>query len=243
VAYGRFDHFRLIDTLRILPVAPEVSGGESREPTLGIEHGGRESAEALLLARYSMFSQVYLHRTRRIYDIHLKDFMQEWLKTAGQDGRFSTVLDDHLAMTDNEVLAAIGQAIRSEVEPLRILARRIVERGQRFAAIYEPSPADLRTNVDAARQVADALIDRYGEDAVRPDRYVKEDIPPVFSIQQRDRAVVASTGVSPLLSSIPAARSEYVFLDRQYLRDAQDWLAKEKDWLIEQPSSEEEEDP
>src|ERR1035438_3537862 len=52
VAYGRFDHFRLIDTLRIL-----TSGeGESTQPTLGVEEGGLHSAEALLLARYYMYS-------------------------------------------------------------------------------------------------------------------------------------------------------------------------------------------
>ena len=40
VAYGRFDHFRLIDTLKILP--DPVSG----EPALGIEVGRLHSAEA-----------------------------------------------------------------------------------------------------------------------------------------------------------------------------------------------------
>lgn len=65
VAYGRFDHFRLIDTLRILP-SPSTG-----EPALGVEEGGLQSAEALLFARCFMYSQVYLHPIRRIYDIHL----------------------------------------------------------------------------------------------------------------------------------------------------------------------------
>jgi uncharacterized protein len=71
VAYGRFDHFRLIDTMRILP--PPAQGGQEEErrepsasPELGIEIGGLQAAEALLLARYSMFTQVYFHRTRRL---------------------------------------------------------------------------------------------------------------------------------------------------------------------------------
>ena len=37
VAYGKFDHFRLIDTLRILPKSSEVE--ESNEPALGIQEG------------------------------------------------------------------------------------------------------------------------------------------------------------------------------------------------------------
>ena len=66
VSYGRFDHHRLIDTLRILP-------GES--PSLGIEEGGLHAAEALVWARYFMYAQVYFHSVRRIYDIHLKEFL------------------------------------------------------------------------------------------------------------------------------------------------------------------------
>jgi HD superfamily phosphohydrolase len=70
VAYGRFDHFRLIDTLRILP--QEQSG----EVTLGIEAGGLHSAEALLLARYFMYTQLYFHAVRRIHDFHLSEFLK-----------------------------------------------------------------------------------------------------------------------------------------------------------------------
>jgi HD superfamily phosphohydrolase len=42
VAYGRFDHFRLIDTLRILPPALSGAGegAQGSDPTLGVELGG-----------------------------------------------------------------------------------------------------------------------------------------------------------------------------------------------------------
>ena len=60
VAYGRFDHYRLIDSLRILPKGE----GESQEPTLGLDRGGLQSAEGMLLARYLMYSQVYFHHVR-----------------------------------------------------------------------------------------------------------------------------------------------------------------------------------
>ena len=42
VAYGRFDHHRLTDTIRILPKA--LDGSE--EPALGIEQGGLQSADS-----------------------------------------------------------------------------------------------------------------------------------------------------------------------------------------------------
>jgi hypothetical protein len=63
--------------------------------------GGVFSAEALLLARYFMYAQVYFHRVRMIYDIQLIDFLKEWLP----GGQFSTDSEEHLAMTDNEVVS------------------------------------------------------------------------------------------------------------------------------------------
>ncbi len=102
VAYGTFDHQRLINTLRILPTNYE----ESDEPALGLEAGGLESSEGLMIARHFMYKQVYLHHIRRVYDIHLKDFLIEWLP----GGKFSTKLNKHLNMSDVEVLSAIRKA-------------------------------------------------------------------------------------------------------------------------------------
>ena len=59
---------RLIDTIRILPTRSPGEHEEPVEPALGVEEGGIQSAEALMLARYFMYSQVYFHPVRRIYD-------------------------------------------------------------------------------------------------------------------------------------------------------------------------------
>jgi HD superfamily phosphohydrolase len=32
-----------------------------------------------MLARYFMYSQVYFHPVRRIYDLHLMEFLRQWL--------------------------------------------------------------------------------------------------------------------------------------------------------------------
>jgi hypothetical protein len=80
VAYGRFDHLRLVQTLRLLvPVQGPNDVDERAAPTIGVEIGGLNSAEALLLARYFMFGQVYFHPVRVAYDIHLVDFLKAWL--------------------------------------------------------------------------------------------------------------------------------------------------------------------
>jgi uncharacterized protein len=59
VAYGRFDHFRLIDTLRILPAGPDGVD----KPALGIEEGGLQSAEALLCIRRFIFTPLVASTT------------------------------------------------------------------------------------------------------------------------------------------------------------------------------------
>ena len=102
VGYGKFDHHRLIDTLRILK-PPMTDEEQSEEPVLGVEEGGLHAAEALPLARYFMFSQVYCHPVRRIYDMHLKDFLKDWMPEA----KFPIDIDKYLSITDNEVMSGM----------------------------------------------------------------------------------------------------------------------------------------
>lgn len=150
VGYGRFDHFRLLDTVRILPAAPaDPTEGTEARPALGVERGGVQSAEQLLLARHYMFSGLYLHQVRRIYDIHLGDFLREWLP----HGVFSTQPDEFLEMTDSRVLLALTEAANDEEAPGHDPARRILRR-EHFKLLYTPSRADLRENLDAGRVIA-----------------------------------------------------------------------------------------
>jgi len=137
VAYGRFDHHRLLLTLRILPRTEY----HSKEPWLGVEAGGLEAAEAMALARYFMYKQVYFHHVRRAYDIHLKDFLKDWLR----GGYFPTGIKQHLEITDNEVTAELLLSAREKGAAGHVHARRIIDR-QHFKRIYERTPADQKVN-------------------------------------------------------------------------------------------------
>lgn len=80
VAYGRYDLDRLAATVELCKTL-EDDGHE-----LGVGDDGVHAVEALLIARYLMFTQVYFHKTRAIYDHHLIEAMREILKLCG--GRF-----------------------------------------------------------------------------------------------------------------------------------------------------------
>lgn len=228
VAYGRFDHHRLIDTLRILPPPPSGNGDASTEPTLGVERGGLESAEALLLARYMMFSQVYFHHIRRIYDIHLQDFMRDWLP----GGEFPVEPAKYLSLTDNEVLAAIQQAARDASHPAHGPAQRISKR-EHFKVLYRRHPDDAGINPDAAAAVFQAAIDRFGTDKVKLDSPHKGGGITDFPVLENDGSVVSSLAESEVLRSVPQAAESYVFADPEVLDEARSWLKQNKQAVIE----------
>jgi HD superfamily phosphohydrolase len=229
VAYGRFDHYRLIDTLRILPAPPSGKSGSSQEPALGIEEGGIQSAEALMLARYFMYSQVYFHPVRRIYDIHLMDFLKEWL----DDGAFPVEVSQHLRMTDNEVTAGILQAaFEKEGTPGHKHARRIVRR-EHFKVVYERNPGDLRVNPEAGGAIFNALAAEFGAENFRRDRYHQESGATDFPVRLRSGELVSSLDRSTTLARVPVVSVDYVFADRSTVDKADKWLATHRAHIIE----------
>jgi hypothetical protein len=224
VPYGRFDHYRLIDTLRILP-AEHLEG--SQEPMLGAEEGGLHCAEALLLARYFMYIQVYFHPVRRIYDIHLKDFLRKWLP----EGRFSTDVGQHYAMTDHEVSGGFLLAAKDTTKPESAEARRIVGR-EHYRLLYQRNPKDLEVNPEAAAQVFAAACEKFGSEAVRRDSYRQKGGSPDFPVLSKDGRIVSSLAMSMTLKVLPVVAIDFVFIDPTMRKDADTWLQKERSVII-----------
>ncbi len=223
VAYGKFDHYRLIDTIRILP--KEEDG--SMEPVLGIEEGGLHSAEALLLARYFMFTQLYFHSVRRIYDIHLKDFLKEWLSSE----YFRTALKDHLELTDNEILTELFRAARDESLKGHDPARRIVDR-EHFKLLYQRNPKDIETNPDAAKAIFEAAREKFGEENMRIDRYKQSSKGHEFPVLTDDERIVSSLELSETLKHVPIVAVDYVFISPELHDDAKIWKKQNLESII-----------
>lgn len=102
VGYGRFDLHRLISTIQAIP------GTNDRPPRLGISEGGWHAAEALVLARYLMFTQVYFHKTRVAFDIHLRGALKELLPNGQFPKPDEKELEEYLKWDDWRVLGRLA---------------------------------------------------------------------------------------------------------------------------------------
>jgi HD superfamily phosphohydrolase len=102
VDYGKYDWRRIVATAELIPDV------ESGTPRLGVSEAGRHAAEALIIARYMMFNQVYFHKTRVILDHHLHLAVRELLP-GGQFPSPTDELDEYLAWDDWRILGLLSQ--------------------------------------------------------------------------------------------------------------------------------------
>jgi HD superfamily phosphohydrolase len=102
VEYGKFDLKRILTTIRAIP------SRDGHPPRLGVSKGGWHTAEALVLARYFMFTQVYFHKTRVAYDIHLREALKELLPGKHFPEPTGTKLRSYLKWDDWKVLGLLA---------------------------------------------------------------------------------------------------------------------------------------
>ena len=221
VAYGRYDQHRLVDTIRILP-APPTDGDEglhAGELTLGVEIGGLQTAESLLLARYFMFKQVYFHHVRRIYDRHLLDFLKSWLP----DGKYPTDNDQHLALSDPKVLAGIQDASLDEAHRAHDCARRFTNR-KHYRRVYSPRPDHSKLLSDPGKAVFRALCVKFGESNVIHDTNYDAGGLPDFPILLDDGSITSASSVSDVLQQDLPLGFDSVYVAPEMVQHVRDYL-------------------
>jgi uncharacterized protein len=242
VQYGRFDHERLINTLRVMrePAREKTeTDEEATEPVLGCERGGLQSAEQLLLARYFMFSQVYHHPTRLAYNEHLKDFLMLWLP----DRVFPADVEGHLSRDDTDVLLAVKQAAADSSHPAHDPARRIVTRDH-FKVAYEKRAApkggeagdgeiqgDTSADVQALTRAAQQ---HFAPDLVAYGAPPQKKKPPDFAVRVRGERFesVWASGLSDVLRRLPESPDEYVLADGEIRDEVRRWLEAERGSIL-----------
>jgi len=154
VRYGVYDLDRLIETLTT------IRDPESGATGLGIDEGGVHAVEALILARYYMFTQVYFNVTGKALEHHLT----EWLRSTGR--LWPAEPERFLAEDDHSTLAAM------RADP-GVHARAVVERAH-FPLAFEtrehPSPEQRA----AFEQAVPLLVEQYGEGSLLIVRSAKD---------------------------------------------------------------------
>jgi HD superfamily phosphohydrolase len=225
VAYGRFDHYRLIDSLRILP---RQEGSE--ELVLGATDGGLHAAEGMMLARYFMFSQVYFHRKRQVYDVHLFDYLAALLNSIYGAGTFPVDVATFQTWTDNEVMAYLTASSRKPGSAGHDAARRILTRDV-FRELYAWKAEDYKTDPEAVGHVFAAAKDKFGVDAVRLSRRASDAVDaagfPVLRELGGKTEIVPAANVSEVMIKLPALTIEYVFIDPSMVSESEKWLSAE----------------
>jgi len=229
VAYGKFDHNRLINTLRVLvpPIVAGQEGSTSTEPRIGVELGGLQAAESLLIARYMMFSQIYYHPVRLAYDIHLRDFLTEHLN----DKTFPTDVAEHAKLNDFKLIDAMIEAANDKQAKGHVHAERIIKR-KHFKVLYERLPEDTRINSESGERIFEAAAQEFGSENVRYSIQKAKGESIDFPVQMRDKSVVSALSVSSALKNIPQLTYEYVFVEPSLQKRAQNWLKDKKAAII-----------
>jgi HD superfamily phosphohydrolase len=155
VHYGKFDFDRLIHTLTI------IEHPDSKNPVLAIEEGGKYAAEGLILARYFMFLQVYFHDVRRIYDLHMTEYIKNILLP---DGKFTTDIKEFLQWNDFKVLSLMQKDYYNGENNKRKEISKIFFERNHYRCVCEISGKEIEKNPDLFTLLKEAVIKKFGEE-------------------------------------------------------------------------------
>lgn len=188
VKYGHFDLDRILNVISLY--------FQEDRWKIGIEHDGVEAVEGLILARYFMFTQVYLHRTRRIYDQIMIQLLKDILKAETGTGRLPKDVGAFIQWDDYSVIEK-AKTIQSP------WAERFLNRVH-LKCIWESEPAltmeERIVQRESELQIKEELESRYPPYQVIVDRYQKPPLkftlsdgsPTISIISKEDPAITYS---------------------------------------------------
>lgn len=222
VAYGKFDHFRLVDCMRLLP----FNDDQSLRPAIGIEIGGIHAVEAMILARYYMYKQVYFHHARRVYDLHLTDFLTGWLQAEYKTEHFPDNIDKYLETTDNEINAALLHAYLNQQNG-HLHSSRILNRNH-FKLVFRAESVNQETDESDIEMLKSEIRSIFSEDLFKVDYYRERGRVRDFPILLGDGQIDSSVDLSELLKNIPTVSIFCVFADDSIRTALIEWIVDNK---------------
>jgi HD superfamily phosphohydrolase len=207
VNYGRYDLHRLISTAR----AFSDPDRDQKAPRVGVSSGGWHAAEALILARYSMHKQVYFHKTRLAYDVHLKYAMQHMLPGGKYPLPTKDGLTEYIKWDDWRVLGVLAENKAGE-HGERLLTRN----HYRLAYQTRENPRDLdelQRGEAEFKAVKEALGDLVVERKTHSNNWYKHDTGDIPVQDERNpESVKPLSDYSSLLRKFVASDQELLYV-------------------------------
>jgi uncharacterized protein len=212
VQYGRFDLHRLINTAVLLP---DPDGGSHK---IGVTEGGAHTAEALVLARYFMFTQVYFHKTRIAYDLHLKEALLAILPS--KKFPIPSQLNEYLDWDDWRVLGEIVTRARTSGTKGAKACRRLVERNH-YREIYHtpeiPGPKDL----ERLGRVKDAVGNLVMAEESADRSWYKKGPADILIEKDTEKRVEPLSSYSKVIKRIQSYKQVRLYVDRSKVAEAE----------------------
>ena len=208
VNYGLYDRSRLINCIDIGRLA------ESDSLVLAIQDGGWHIAESLVLARYQMFSQVYFHKTRRIYDHHISCAVKEILQNCYPEfnGCYPPLdrLEDYVKFDDWKIYGLLkdGQGGKHG---------EIIIKRQHYRKVFEtgllPTPEELEElEHQVARIMEDGTHDYFIDEAKTTWYKLDKDI---LICDENKGFVKELSRISPIVKSmVDAPRIKRLYVEK-----------------------------
>ncbi|HTT84226.1 MAG TPA: HD domain-containing protein [Rhizomicrobium sp.] len=210
VAYGKYDLDRVASTVEFCE-DPDTGGHE-----LGIGDDGTHAVEGLLIARYMMFTQVYFHKTRSIFDYHLAQALKKLLEPHG--GRFPPPTTEDirrfLEWDDWRVLGAVAQEEGGEH------GRMLVDRDH-YRCVCETSetPSEVEIEKFESAKVMLSTMNAVAMTAAKSWYQPKDDILVMPSRSGGDKRPLALSSLSGVVAGLKPINRMRLYVPRQS-RDA-----------------------
>ena len=148
VEYGKYDLQRILVTLNL-------GLNESDDPVIAIEEGGWHAAEGMIIARYMMFTQVYLQHTRFAFDHHIEGMLAELLATSRPEPTFPAPDSDegiaeYLDWDDWKVLGRLVEGEGGE-------HAQCIKNRTHYRMAYNTPEVPSQEDIEKLEQVSSAL--------------------------------------------------------------------------------------
>lgn len=213
VAYGKYDLNRLLVTLTVA-IDPET-----QSPVLAIEEGGEHAAEALILARYMMFTQVYFQHTRRAYDHHSVQVIKQLLGEIQKDSNVANKqvfppptskenVEHYLKWDDWRVLGMVHEGLAGENGQI------LLNRGHHRRVFETPEVPDT-SDLEFAEKVVAELDDlvRFVDKAENSwYKFEATDIPILLRPGQGDEEFTTLSRRSTVVSGLKGVSKTRVYV-------------------------------